>query len=126
MLKKIKTEIDRKKKSYLVWVGTRFKFGCERGRDWFARFGLCRFGVPVWCVSCDSWPCGREMWLTGYWLGCLFWRRRWYGRARERYGWRIEDGLTWFCDSVSESVDCEVRLWGLRERLQGVAGEERI
>jgi hypothetical protein len=33
MLKKIKTEIDRKKKSYLVRVGTRFKVGCERGRD---------------------------------------------------------------------------------------------
>jgi len=79
-VKQKKTEINRKK-LYLVWVGTRFKFGCERGRDWFARFGLCRFGVPVWCVPCDSWPCGREMWLTGYWLGCLFWRRRWYGRA---------------------------------------------
>jgi hypothetical protein len=49
----------------LVWVGTRFKVGCERGRDWFARFGLWRFGVPVWCVSCDSWPCGKGMWLTG-------------------------------------------------------------
>jgi hypothetical protein len=31
----------------------------REGGDWFARSGLWRFGVPMWCVLCDSCPCGR-------------------------------------------------------------------
>ena len=102
MSQKKKQRLTGKKNSYLVWVGMRFRFGWERGRDWcVARL------VAVWERDAADW------------LGCLFWRWRRYGRAREGYGWRIEDGLTWICYRVSESVDCEARLQG-----EGVAGEE--
>ena len=118
MSPKKKTEIDRKKNSYLCvsWDAIQVR----PVRVWKRERLVC---WRVVCVARLVAVCERDV---VDWLGCLFWRWRRYVRAREGYGWRIEGGLTWFCYRVSESVDCEVRLWGLRERLQGegVAGEE--
>jgi hypothetical protein len=113
MLKKIKTKIDKKKKSYLVWVVTRFKVGCERGRwlpDWFprSRVGLWRFGVPVWCVSYDSRSGVRE--------GC-----GWLASLKMKMAWeRDVAGCGWRWINLISLQICEWKceLWGLRERLR--------
>jgi hypothetical protein len=136
--KKKKTEIDRKKKPYLVWHDSRS--GVREGGDCLtgSGVGLWRFGEPVWCVSYDSrsgvtvwerdvadWGLkmkmvagGRGMWLTGVW------RWRWW--ERDVAGWLLKmkmlgEGCGWLWSSRWRWIDfvTDVKLW-----VEGAAQEQ--